>query len=264
MKRLGNPGDLSYDAYVGPPEQYDFMGATQFRLLAAFGLREHHKVLDVGCGSLRVGRLLIPFLNTGCYFGIEPNAWLIEEAKKNEVGHDLFSVKEPSFDHNSDFEIPFDVKFDYIIAQSIFSHTGTKLFERAIERLSKNLNDNGLIFATFVDYMDEANDEQWYYPECVGLHHTTIIRMARRNNLACRRLRWMHPRQTWYLFSRSARNIPSSLKLMSLTGDVVNCPEFKHFRIKMTLRRYWYVFESVVPRPVSSWVKKLILRFRNR
>ena len=56
------PGARHYAAYVGPPEQYDFMGATQFRLLTTLGLREHHSVLDFGCGSLRAGRLLIPYL----------------------------------------------------------------------------------------------------------------------------------------------------------------------------------------------------------
>ncbi len=37
------PGDLNYRAYVGPPDQYDFMGATQFRLLTSLGLREEHR-----------------------------------------------------------------------------------------------------------------------------------------------------------------------------------------------------------------------------
>jgi hypothetical protein len=89
------PGSDHYTAYVGPPGQYDFMGATQFALLFALGLREHHKVLDFGCGSLRAGRLLIPYLNPGCYFGIEPNRWLVDEAIKNQIGADIVSIKRP-------------------------------------------------------------------------------------------------------------------------------------------------------------------------
>jgi hypothetical protein len=54
------PGSDHYTAWVGPPDRYDFMGATQFALLFAIGLRGHHKLLDFGCGSLRAGRLLIP------------------------------------------------------------------------------------------------------------------------------------------------------------------------------------------------------------
>ena len=33
-------GSEHYRAYVGPPKQYDFMGATQFALLFLLGLRE--------------------------------------------------------------------------------------------------------------------------------------------------------------------------------------------------------------------------------
>ena len=57
------PGDPQYRAYVGPPEDYDLIAAMVFNLLTTLGLRQHHSVLDIGCGSLRIGRLLIPYLN---------------------------------------------------------------------------------------------------------------------------------------------------------------------------------------------------------
>src|SRR5258705_9481939 len=91
------PGDNHYMAFVGPPTQYDFMGATQFRLLCTLGLRSHHSVLDFGCGSLRAGRLLISYLDKGKYFGIEPNMWLIEKAIENQIGRDLIRIKNPQF-----------------------------------------------------------------------------------------------------------------------------------------------------------------------
>lgn len=60
--RASQPGSENRRAYIGPPTQFDFMGATQFNLLTRLGLREDHTVLDIGCGSLRAGRLLIPYL----------------------------------------------------------------------------------------------------------------------------------------------------------------------------------------------------------
>src|ERR1700750_1408954 len=70
------PGANHYTAYVGPPAQSDFIGATQFRLLTTLGLREHNSLLDFGCGSLRAGRLFISYLLPGRYYGLEPNRWL--------------------------------------------------------------------------------------------------------------------------------------------------------------------------------------------
>src|SRR6201998_4239980 len=91
------PGDPHYPAYVGPPEEYDLIAAMTFNLLTTLGLRQHHTVLDIGCGSLRVGRLLIPYLNTGNYSGIEPNKWLVDEGIQRETGRDQIRIKRARF-----------------------------------------------------------------------------------------------------------------------------------------------------------------------
>src|SRR5581483_9942228 len=83
------PGANHYTAFVGPPDRYDFMGASQFGLLFTMGLRDYHTLLDFGCGSLRAGRLLIPYLRRGHYYGIDPNRWLVEDGIKRELGCDI-------------------------------------------------------------------------------------------------------------------------------------------------------------------------------
>lgn len=52
-------GDQDYRAFVGPPAKYDVMGALQLSVLTSLGLRQEHKLLDVGCGSLRAGRFFL-------------------------------------------------------------------------------------------------------------------------------------------------------------------------------------------------------------
>ncbi len=105
-------GDSHHRAYVGPPKDYDLIAALTVGLLFAAGLRETHKLLDMGCGSLRAGRLLIPYLRPGNYFGIEPNRWLVEEGIEKELGRDLIELKRPSFRYVSDFSTDgFGVRF---------------------------------------------------------------------------------------------------------------------------------------------------------
>jgi len=79
------PGDPQYRAYVGPPEDYDLIAAMTFNLLTTLGLRQHHSLLDIGCGSLRIGRLLIPYLNQGKYFWRRSltNGWSMRESGGN-------------------------------------------------------------------------------------------------------------------------------------------------------------------------------------
>src|SRR5215217_7551051 len=96
------PGDPHYRAYVGPPGDYDLIAAMSFNLLTTLGLRQHHSLLDVGCGSLRIARLLIPYLNRGKYFGIEPNEWLVEEGIRRELGQSLVEINLQSLRTRSD------------------------------------------------------------------------------------------------------------------------------------------------------------------
>ncbi len=85
-------------------------------------------------------------------FGIEPNKWLIEDAIKNQIGKDLATLKKPHFDHNGDFKTDvFSQQFDFIIAQSIFSHTGSDLITTALSNFKESLKPNGLIAATFIE-----------------------------------------------------------------------------------------------------------------
>src|SRR5205823_12654151 len=83
------PGDPQYRAYVGPPEDYDLVAAMTFNLLTTLGLRQHHSLLDIGCGSLRVGLLLIPYLNRGTYFGIVPTEGLVDDGISRALGETL-------------------------------------------------------------------------------------------------------------------------------------------------------------------------------
>src|SRR5947209_17329648 len=139
--RLGiglTPGDSHYRAYVGPPQDYDLIAAMTFNLLTTAGLRQHHKLIDVGCGSLRAGRLFIPYLNSGNYIGVEPNEWLVNEAIKHEIGEDLIRIKAPSFIFKSTLSATDPVQADYAVAQSIFSHASrAQIANRSEEHTSE-------------------------------------------------------------------------------------------------------------------------------
>ncbi|MDE1932083.1 MAG: class I SAM-dependent methyltransferase, partial [Alphaproteobacteria bacterium] len=144
-------GAVHYTAYVGPPDQFDLMGATQFHLLVTLGLREFHNVLDFGCGSLRAGRLLIPYLASGRYHGVEPNVWLVEDAIERQLGADLIALKRPQFHAFDDFRAErCGVEFDFILAQSIFSHCGADLVATALRGIRPTLTPSGLALVTLL------------------------------------------------------------------------------------------------------------------
>jgi cyclopropane fatty-acyl-phospholipid synthase-like methyltransferase len=230
--RTLKPGDPHYTAYVGPPDLYDLMGASQFRLLCTLGLRDTHKLLDFGCGSLRVGRLLLPYLQPGNYHGIEPNAWLVQDAIANEIGNDQIRIKQPKFSHNADFATDvFGTKFDFILAQSIISHTGRQLTAQLLRNFTASLTDIGIALATFVHVgsmglAEETQAEGWIYPECVAFHPDTVLATIRAAGLHGTWLPWHHPSQQWYAMAKSSKILPPKAKLAHLSGAVLNTPEF--------------------------------------
>jgi SAM-dependent methyltransferase len=198
-----SPGAHHYRAYVGPPQDYDLVAAMTFNLLSTLGLRQHHTLLDVGCGSLRVGRLLIPYLNTGNYTGIEPNKWLVAEGIQRETGQDQIHIKKPKFHFCDSAEpLPPDEWYDFAVAQSIFSHCGPDLVERWLADISSRLRDSGVLIATFLIGEQDCNSTGWIYPACVSYKLETMAGFARNAGFKFLLLDWKHPRQWWALYAK--------------------------------------------------------------
>lgn len=152
---------MNYKNYIGPEKEYENIGKIVFQALLNQGLEKYHKVLDIGCGSLRVGQHLINYLGKGNYFGIEPNKWLIEEALKHEK---IKNNKNPTFDFNDKFIIPFDERFDFVLANSIFIHASKNQIENCFNEVDKKIN--GKFLFNFIPGSDNKK-LIWSYPGAV-------------------------------------------------------------------------------------------------
>ncbi len=195
------PGDQHYRAYVGPPQDYDFVAAMTFNLATTVGLRQHHRLLDIGCGSLRLGRLFIPYLNVGNYVGIEPNAWLVEEGIRNEIGESQLSLKKPLLvTGDTPAELRGSGPFDYAVAQSVFSHCGIPLIRGWLCGMAPLLASSGVLLATYLPADKDSEVTGWVYPGCVEYRESTMRGLAEEAGLRFVPLDWGHPRQSWAAF----------------------------------------------------------------
>ena len=121
--RTRTPGSHHYRAFVGDTQTYDIFSHMQFSLMTLLGLRQEHTLLDIGCGSLRAGKLFLMYFLPDRYFGIEPEQWLVEEGIDREIGASSSSASGRDSSSIATFSCAsFGVSFDFIIAQSIFSH----------------------------------------------------------------------------------------------------------------------------------------------
>lgn len=197
------PSDsLDYREYVGTSERYDIGGAIQFNLLTTLGLREHHRLLDVGCGSLRAGRLFIPYLLKGRHYGIEPQTWLLDQGIKNQIGQDLIAIKQPAFNHNAQFDLTvFDVEFDFVLTHSIFSHAPEPMIRTCLAGAQQVMHKDGMFIAAFLRGNTNYEGNDWIYPGLVTYSRERMVELGQEAGFVCTSVGWPHHQgQAWIAF----------------------------------------------------------------
>ncbi len=203
-----NPGSLHFRAFVARPARYDLNGSNQFCLLTHLGLRDYKYVLDIGCGSLNLGRLLIPFLLPNRYYGVDPNKWVVEEGIKSNLGNEIMELKNPQFQYVSNFEFNrFEREFDFLIAHSIFSHATPSQIELCLNEAKKVMNEDSVLVASFVKGEDSFKD-YWNYPDCWSYTLDRMKEIVSKCGLHCKELSWKHPGvQTWIAITKDLTKI---------------------------------------------------------
>ncbi len=187
------PGARHYRAFVGPPETYDLAGAMQFNLLTSLGLREHHSLLDIGCGSLRAGRLLIMYLLPDRYYGIEPLTWLLQEGIARHLDRGLLKTRRPVFSNDANFTLTgFNRTFDFLLAQSVFSHAPVPQIERCLAQAREVMTSTSLFAATFAEGQENYRGHAWSYPRCVTYQMEFMSRLVEKHGLRCTPIGWSH------------------------------------------------------------------------
>ena len=122
----------------------------QLSFLKRRGLTASSTVLDIGCGPMRLGSVLIPLLNEGWYYGqdINPGTIAFGEEVLREAGiskkapYTLFTSDQFDF---ASVDRPVQIAF----ANSVFSHLTLNSIFTALLQLQAVLAPHGVLYATF-------------------------------------------------------------------------------------------------------------------
>jgi len=133
-------------------DKWDEIGSLQFEFMKKNGLKPNHKFLDIGCGCLRLGVKLIPYLNKGNYHGMDLLRSLIDDGIKHEIDKDMLNCKKPVFLSTDGFLFEkLDTKFDFLMAQSVFTHIPLNQIILCLINARKVMKDDAVFFATFFE-----------------------------------------------------------------------------------------------------------------
>src|ERR1700682_655931 len=96
---------MAQHGFLGVPIQtFEQCGRNQLINLLNEGLNPESKLLDIGCGCLRIAYWLIRFLDPGCYYGIEPARQRVDYGLQHLFAPEEVCYKRPQFDFNPNFD----------------------------------------------------------------------------------------------------------------------------------------------------------------
>ena len=136
----------------------------QFIALLDQGLNPESKVLEIGCGCLRVAYWLIRFLDADCYHGIEPASRRVQYGQLYLFTPGELDFKQPRFDFNADFDMSvFQTRFDFVLTGSIWTHCAKRHIEVMLDGFVKYSNPSAIFLTSYLpadspesDYMGDV------------------------------------------------------------------------------------------------------------
>ncbi|GAA3022262.1 class I SAM-dependent methyltransferase [Streptosporangium longisporum] len=143
------------------------LGKMQFDYLVRHGLRPEHRVLEIGCGNLRAGRLLIGYLDAGNYHGIDISPDILIAAQ-DTLAHYRLRDRFPHLMPVRDLRftaLP-DGAFDVVHAHSVFSHSPIQVIEECFRNVGRIMKPGGWFDFTFDRTEGEEHQvlgEDFYY-----------------------------------------------------------------------------------------------------
>jgi SAM-dependent methyltransferase len=159
-------------------------GQMQFDYLVKHGLQPSDRILEIGCGNLRAGRLLIDYLEVGNYYGIDISSDVLLSALRvlSEAG---LPGKLPRITLTEDLAFAFlpAGHFTVIHANSVFTHCPLGMIDECLRNVGRIMAPTGFFDFTF--YASEDRDYQ-VYQEDFYYRPDTLLALADRHGLDAR------------------------------------------------------------------------------
>jgi hypothetical protein len=132
--------------------RWDETARAEMRVLRDAGLKPHHRLLDIGCGCLRLGHLAVPYLDAGNYWGTDASAALMRRGWEVELD-DMARARLPPLQLVEDAVFAFPgipETIDMAIAFAVFTHLPPPALDTCLASLHARFpNLTAVLFTVF-------------------------------------------------------------------------------------------------------------------
>lgn len=186
---------VGHREYIGG--MWDEVGQLQFQFLCSQGMLPQHYLLDVACGSLRLGVKAIPYLDVEHYMGVDKESGLIAAGLENELPKDVRAAKQPKVLVSDAFEFhKLEQPADFAMAQSLFSHFPPALIHECVKRVYTALVPGGAFYATYFEVdQPRSNPDKPHDHGYFAYTKSEMLAFGAANGFESRYIGdWKHPR----------------------------------------------------------------------
>lgn len=131
---------------VGSPHLWRMKRQFQIDFLRGQGLAPGHRLIDIGCGTLRGGIPLIEYLEPGHYTGIEVRPEVLEEGRR-ELHDAGLEAKQPTLVCSDDLSGLALEPADFVWAFSVLIHMPDDVLRSAVGFAARHLKPDGVFLA---------------------------------------------------------------------------------------------------------------------
>lgn len=135
-----------YKAAVGAVDDWERHGNLQFEYLKSRGLKPHHRLLEIGCGTGRLARKVVPYLNPGCYTGVDISAGAISAARMLSQSEG-WDVKFPRWVCSSEWAYS---RADFVWSFSVFIHLPADIMREVMRNVARQMSHTSVFLFAFV------------------------------------------------------------------------------------------------------------------
>jgi SAM-dependent methyltransferase len=139
--------ETSYMHAIGGGDNWELHGELQRAFLIQRGLKHTHWFLDVGCGTGRLARKVVPYLSGGTYVGLDISHEALRAAVQLSEDEGWRSYM-PTFVHG---DLPHGMgPFNFAWAFSVFIHLPFDICVDVMRRVAASLEPNGQFLFSYV------------------------------------------------------------------------------------------------------------------